>query len=374
MTISFFTNYLNHYQISLAKAFEKIDKVHFTFVLTEPLDDERIKLGWEEVTYKNQIKTYDGSVSEIEIYKICIESDVAIFGSSPEKFIKLRLQYNKLTFRYSERIFKKIKRLLDPRMYYQLYNDNTVFKNKNFYLLCAGGMVAKDFRLVGAFKNKSFKWGYFPEIKSININEHIEKKKNEKIQLLWAGRMIEWKRPNHALRLLAHLIANNIDCHLTMAGNGPLEGEIKNMAKRLSISNNITFVGGIPPETVMKLMYASDVFLFTSNREEGWGVVLNEAMGCGCTIIANKNIGAVPYLLEDGINGIIYDSIESLFIKGKEIISDRIKQEMMAKNAYLSVSKLWTPEVAANRFVEVSKSLLLNIKSPKYNSGPLSTV
>jgi glycosyltransferase involved in cell wall biosynthesis len=40
------------------------------------------------------------------------------------------------------------------------------------------------------------------------------------------------------------------------------------------------------------------VFIFTSDRNEGWGAVLNEAMGSGCAVVAADLIGSVPYLIE----------------------------------------------------------------------------
>ena len=45
----------------------------------------------------------------------------------------------------------------------------------------------------------------------------------------------------------------------------------------------------------------------TSNQEEGWGVVVNEAMNSGCVVIGSNLAGSVPYLIENGKNGLIYN-------------------------------------------------------------------
>ena len=53
-------------------------------------------------------------------------------------------------------------------------------------------------------------------------------------------------------------------------------------------------------------MEQADVFLFTSNYLEGWGAVLNEAMNSACAVVAGHGIGAVPFLLKHGKNGLVY--------------------------------------------------------------------
>ncbi len=40
----------------------------------------------------------------------------------------------------------------------------------------------------------------------------------------------------------------------------------------------------------------------TSHRGEGWGMVVNEALSCGCCVIANRELGAAPWLVEHGKN------------------------------------------------------------------------
>ncbi len=47
---------------------------------------------------------------------------------------------------------------------YLLLNHSR-YRNKNVYMLCASAYTSADFSLVGAYRNKSYKWGYFPEVK-----------------------------------------------------------------------------------------------------------------------------------------------------------------------------------------------------------------
>ena len=49
-------------------------------------------------------------------------------------------------------------------------------------------------------------------------------------------------------------------------------------------------------------MEKSEIFLFTSDKGEGWGAVLNESMNSACAVVASHAIGSVPFLLKDGEN------------------------------------------------------------------------
>ena len=55
-------------------------------------------------------------------------------------------------------------------------------------------------------------------------------------------------------------------------------------------------------------MEKTGIFLFTSDRQEGWGAVLNEAMNSGCAVVASHLIGAVPFLKKKKKNGLVYSS------------------------------------------------------------------
>ena len=108
MKITFFSNFFNHHQQEISEEFIK-QGVEYVFVATEPIPEERTKLGYEDMNKKYPfiLTTYDSEENYQKALKLAVESDVVIFGSAPEIFIKERIKHNKTTFRYSERIFKK---------------------------------------------------------------------------------------------------------------------------------------------------------------------------------------------------------------------------------------------------------------------------
>lgn len=53
-------------------------------------------------------------------------------------------------------------------------------------------------------------------------------------------------------------------------------------------------------------MEESEIYLVTSDRKEGWGAVVNEAMNSGCAVVADHMIGAAPWMIRQRENGILY--------------------------------------------------------------------
>ena len=101
-------------------------------------------------------------------------------------------------------------------------------------------------------------------------------------------------------------------------------------------------------------MEASEIFLFTSGKSEGWGAVLNESMNSGCAVVANKAIGSVPYLIKDGENGLTYNGTEKDFYeKVKGVLGNRKTIAKLGKSAYITLLKTWNADVAARNLVEI---------------------
>lgn len=117
------------------------------------------------------------------------------------------------------------------------------------------------------------------------------------------------------------------------------------------------------------------IYLFTSDRNEGWGAVLNESMKSGCAVVASHAIGAVPYLMKHRQNGLIYKSgdVDGLYKKVKYLLDNPGEQERLGCAAYETITGLWNEEVAAQRLVILSEHLLSGEKHPDlFEDGPCS--
>lgn len=359
MKIVFITNFFNHHQKFLANAFDELTQHNYYFVETQKISQERLKMGWggEEVP-GYVVKSYIDEAS----YKKCLEiinnADVAILGSAPYEMIKERLENKKLTFCYSERIYKKgfefhkwPVRLLRHFMSFGRF--------KNLHILCASAFTSADYAKTGTFINKAYKWGYFTQVKEYeNIDEIITSK--NKNSILWVARLIELKHPEAAVYVAKRLKEDGYDFTIDIVGDGVLKEKIQNQIKENNLDENVFIRGFMSPEEVRTYMEQSEIFLFTSDKNEGWGAVVNESMNSGCAVVASHAIGSVPFLVKNGENGLIYKDgdLEDLYKKVKYLIDNRNERIKISKKAYSTMTDEWNGNNAARKFIKLCEKLL----------------
>ena len=116
-----------------------------------------------------------------------------------------------------------------------------------------------------------------------------------------------------------------------------------------------------------------EIFQFTSNREEGWGAVLNESMSCACAVVANSEIGSVPFLIKHGQNGLIYNqgSVDELADCIIKLIESEQYRRKMGIGAYKTISENWAPQKAAENLL-ILIDAIQNGKPTPIQEGPCS--
>lgn len=360
MTITFVSNYLNHHQTPVSDRLYELHGDKYRFIQIEPMEEERIAMGWESDLSNIPYLLYYYENEELCKQKI-LESDIVIFGGvDDEVYIEERLRSGKITVRYSERLYKEGQwKAVSPRGLIKKWHDHTRYKNKPVYLLCSGGYVASDFSIIRAYKDKMFRWGYFPETKKYDINALMSEKQTEITQILWAGRMIEWKHPEYPILLAKYLKEKGYTFHLTMLGGGTLEKQMKTLAVKEAVEDVVTFAGFRKPKDVRGYMEKANIFVFTSDYQEGWGAVLNEAMNSGCAVVANEGIGSVPFLLKHRENGFIYkNKNKKLFYSYVEsLLRDKQLTDKIGRSAYETITLLWNERTAADRLSALCENL-----------------
>lgn len=367
MRITFFSNYLNHHQLPFCLEMIKLlGKENFTFVACKAIHRERIQMGYEDmdIKYPFVLRAYESDEDFQQAILLAQQSDVAIIGAADAIFAEIRAKNNRLTFLFRERIFKNstLRRFI-PTTAWEIYKRYIRFRDKNFYILCASAFAADDFSLCGFPRYKCLKWGYFPVFKEMSGQANC----SEKLRLMWCGRMIWWKHPEHAIEVARLLKERNIDFEMLMVGNGEKEAMVKDLVYKYRLKQHIQICDFMSPTEIRENMERSDIYLFTSGREEGWGVVLNEAMNSRCAIIANKQAGSSTYLLDED-SGCFYDgSLNSLEKAVDELLLSNVS--LLGAKAYDRIKRIWNPSNAANNFIKFIK----NNNKPA-NEGPCSLV
>ena len=185
MKLIFVSNYFNHHQLPFCDALYELLEGDFCFLQTQPMEEERVKMGWQaeerpyvryaaknSCAHKSGVEKTPGSESNSnavtdaeEFEKLLFTADVVIFGGCDEEsYIQERLTAGKPIFRYNERLYKEGQwKAVSPRGLLQKYKDHTRYRKAPVYFLCAGAYVPCDYHLIHAYPGKMLRFGYFPE-------------------------------------------------------------------------------------------------------------------------------------------------------------------------------------------------------------------
>lgn len=364
MTITFFSNFLNHHQLPLCQEFIKqVGEDNFHFVACERIHEERVKMGYEDMNVKFPfvVRAYESDEQMLKATQLAHDSDVAIVGSAPLIFQEIRAKNDKVTFLFRERLFKNGSwHRFIPTTARTIYRNYTRFRSKKFFILCASAYTADDVTLCGFPRKKCLKWGYFPETLP------AAKKSFEKLRIMWCGRMLWWKHPEDAIEVARLLRDREIDFEMKMVGNGEKRALIEQLIDQHDLRPRIQTFDFMNPAEIRVEMRKSNVYLFTSGRQEGWGVVLNEALNSGCVVIANKHAGSTPYLIEDRKNGFIYDGSHNSLQHAVSLLLET-PQARISQNALSTITSTWNAEKAVQHLLQFVSSGFLALAT-----GPCS--
>lgn len=126
----------------------------------------------------------------------------------------------------------------------------------------------------------------------------------DKPLILYASKLIPRKRPHDLLAAFHTLRERGIEAALLFVGSGELEPGLREVAGRRGIGD--VYFAGFRNQSELPRYYAvADIFVLPS-EDEPWGLVINEVMCAGVPVVASEEIGAVPDLVRDGINGLTF--------------------------------------------------------------------
>lgn len=376
MKVIFISNFLTHHQLPFCLEMVERYGDDFKFISTIKIFEERLKLGYKDLDYDYNfvVRAYESEEEYNKVLKLTLESDIVIMGSTSDIYLQERLKQDKLIFRYRERIFQNgLKTIFDKEKMKNIYERHLKYRNnKNLYMLCASGYGANDFYKLGVYKDKIYKWGYFPVFKSYDAEKLVEEKeKNEEINILWTSRFIKWKHPEYMIKLAKRLKEENYKFKIKMLGNGTEIENIKSAVNKNNLENYIEVVGPVNSDKVREYMEKANIFLFTSDKREGWGAVLNESMNSACAVITNRNIGAVPFLVKDGENGLTYETFDEFYELVKKTIDDKNLRKKISINAYKTIANTWNSKKAAENISQLFEDIMNN-RQVSVQEGPAS--
>lgn len=361
ISIVFYTNFINHHQLLLADELYLLTNHNFFLVEIQPMFEWLKKNGYSDFSSRPYvIQAWKDNIQRQKAWKLCVSADVALFGADSLNYQVERAKSGKLSFEVSERWLKRgLINVFSPRLLKNMWFYHTLFYKKPVYKLCSSAYAAGDQYKLHSYRDKCYKWGYFTKVEDLDIAAVVENRTCSSIKIMWCSRFIKWKHPEMPIKLAAKLKDKGYDFVIDMYGCGSLLQNAKLLANRLKVKDYVNFCGNLPNEQILQQMRLHDIFLFTSDKNEGWGAVANEAMSNGCVLVASNEIGSIPFLVEDDVNGCIYKSgnLVSLTEKVEYLISSPEDRKRVAMNAYNTLKNIWSPKNAAENLLTLIDDL-----------------
>jgi poly(glycerol-phosphate) alpha-glucosyltransferase len=200
----------------------------------------------------------------------------------------------------------------------------------------------------------TFNIPYYCDLSQFSID--VPLRPRQPIAILFCGQMIERKGVDLLLHAFDRLIQTGLKLRLLLVGR---EAELPQMMQSLSIAarQQIDYAGFQAPEDLPQFFRQADLFVLPS-RYDGWGVVMNQALGAGLPIICSDAVGAAPDLVESGVNGCIVPAgdAEALYQAMLDYLQAP-QQLQAASQASLRRAANWSPKAGTSRWLEVFQTL-----------------
>lgn len=178
--------------------------------------------------------------------------------------------------------------------------------------------------------------------------------------LLFVGRVAFEKNIGFLLEMTKLLIAKQPDVMLVVAGQGPAEKHLHQLAADLGLDHHIKFIGYLDRNTELNACYqAADIFVFSS-KSETQGLVLLEAMAQGTPVVAISELGTASILREGQGALIAPDDTQGFADKVHQLLQYPQERYELGKAARLYASENWTARLQAERMLHFYQQLKTN--------------
>lgn len=389
MKLVFYSLILNNHQANVADELWEQTGHSYCFVELASLQAEHRKGSTHDYSDRPYLlQAWQSDKDYSKAMELARKAECCVFsGVQALPFQKERMKRGLLSFDMSERWLKRgFLNLFSPAILkmFLAYHISR-WRKKPIYKLCCSAFAANDQHKLFSYRGRCYKWGYFTQVENFNVEASSNVSSSNIAPIMWCSRYLMWKHPELPILMAQRLKGKGYRFILDMYGNGKYANTTRQLAKELDVEDVVHFVGVKPNEELLADMKKHNIFLFTSDRNEGWGAVANESMANGCVLVASNAIGSSPYLIKDGETGLLFKSphtsstfgkpdmmaLDSLCEKVEHLLDNPQEWQKMRQNSVALMQKMWNPRVAAERLL-ILIDMLQKGKDTPFATGPCS--
>lgn len=189
-------------------------------------------------------------------------------------------------------------------------------------------------------------------------NEALIKKYNlkGKTVLFFMGLLVERKNPMFLLEIYKKVKETKKDTALIICGSGPLEGTMRDFVNANNLAD-VIFAGAVFGKEKNEYLNLCDIFVLPS-KNEGFGIVIAEAMSCGKIPIVSKNT-SLAEIVRNGKDGLTQEGYSPHDWSRKiiDLINTPSKRAVLSKNASIFAKENFNWD----KIIISHEKLLLNV-------------
>jgi glycosyltransferase involved in cell wall biosynthesis len=371
------TNIVSPHQVPLARALAaQLGAACYRLAVLEPTAAAGEALAWEYAASDPWILRVAEDERHRQEYGEWFDgADIVVCGQRLIEPFAQRVSRGQLTFYMSERWWKPpvgMLRLLHPRFAAMAWRFRRLAASPYFHYLAIGPHAAADMKRLVCLPGRAWNWGYF----TASGNAPPVRPREGGLRIVWAGRMLGWKRVDTLVRGFSVLHRGDSGARLALIGDGPRLAALRKLVRKLGLQSSVGFEPRLPMQAVLERMRDSHVYVLSSNGYEGWGAVVNEAMSEGCAVVATDAAGAAAAMIQPGENGLLFRvgdwrTLGSLLLR---LNQDQPFRQRLGQAARLTMERLWSPATGAQRLLAVGDALLCGRPAPTYDAGPMGRI
>ena len=170
------------------------------------------------------------------------------------------------------------------------------------------------------------------------------------------GRLSPEKGLDILLKAVAGLVREGLDVRLVLLGDGPLRGELQQLAEQFGIGQRVLLPGFLADAP--RLLGCFDIFALPS-LTEGLPMVVLEAMQAGLPIVASR-VGGIPQVLDQGACGLLTPAgdVQAVRTALRDIMEYKEKAASRVRAAKERVHQLYSSRAMAEGYLKVYQRVL----------------
>jgi glycosyltransferase involved in cell wall biosynthesis len=255
-------------------------------------------------------------------------------------------------------LFNKSRLIIYQGLY--AYSNKRVIKSLMFaYDLFAGPVlryacseaVCKTYKARQYLQRKGFQR---VRVIPVGVNTSLffpeSREDTETFELLTVGNLIPLKNYSLLLDVFRQLSNMKSDVRLTIIGTGPEQTRIINYLKQYGLIDRVEIIKKVPNKKLQHYYSRANIFLLFS-KIEIFGMVMLEAMACGCPVVATPLPGVLD-VISKGVNGFIVDEDSPGHIAHhiNSILDDRIHFVNVREEAIKTATERYSWPVIAKQY------------------------